>query len=63
MSNLTHDNGTHEADTPEGYYMKIFWPAFLNATTRAGIIGNEVGHNYFAFTDKGKTIKITVTVK
>ena len=63
MSQLINPDGTHEKESPESHYMRLFFPAFLNAATRANILGNEIGDNYFLFRDKGKTITITVKVK
>lgn len=52
-----------EKESPESPYMLVFWPAFLNAATRAGFIGNEVGDDYFEFTHNNKTVTIKISVK
>lgn len=53
----------HETESLESHYLRIFWPAFLNAATKAGFLGNAVGDNYFEFTHDNKTITITIEVK
>lgn len=63
MSGLTLENGTHEPETIEDKYLTMLWPAILNATTKAGITGLDVGRDYFEFTDKGRNVKIKIVVK
>lgn len=63
MANLNMLDDSHEQESPESRYMLIFWPAFLNAATKANLTGNEVGDDYFSFKDGGKTITITIKVK
>jgi len=54
---------SNEKESPESQYMNIFYPAMLAAATKAGILGNEVGDNWFSFEHEGKKVTIKIIVK
>jgi len=63
MSNLTHDNGTHESESPESRWAQKFYQAFIRASTDLKIEGFDVGENYYQFNHNNQTVTIKFTVK
>lgn len=52
-----------EKESAESPYMKIFFPAFVGAATKANILGFDVGDDHFQFSHNSKTVTITIKVK